>query len=78
MFLFGAEVDITSLNEVDRCRMWVHAIQLLPEAAYRDKERIELLALEPGAKSTIVVPTVVSETHTHTHTHTHTLTLSLL
>ena len=73
--MYGPEVDITSLNEEDRCRVWVHAIQLLPEAAYRDKERIELLLLEPAAKSTIVIPAVVSKMCIPTHTRLFSLSL---
>ena len=56
---FLVEFDVSSLNEETRSRLWVHAVQLVPERAFRDWERLEAVALEPAAKATVVIPTVV-------------------
>ena len=58
--MFAADLDVQNLNEVDRSRLWVHAVQLLPQRSFRDNETIETVSLEPGASSTTIIPVVVS------------------
>lgn len=55
-----SEVQLCSLNQETRSRVWVHAVQLLPEKAYRDCESLEIIGLEAGAKANVIIPTVVS------------------
>lgn len=54
------ELDVQNLNEVDKSRLWVHAVQLLPQNSFRENETIETVSLEPSASSTTVIPVTVS------------------
>ena len=38
----------------------MHTVQLLTEKAYRVKETVDILNLEPAATSTLIVPAAVS------------------
>lgn len=58
--VFSIEVTFNSHNEETRSRLWIHTIHLLPEKAYRDKETLDVITLEPEAQSVLIVPTVVS------------------
>ncbi|XP_019851608.1 PREDICTED: tripeptidyl-peptidase 2 [Amphimedon queenslandica] len=57
-----AELKFTSHNEVTRSKLWVHTIHLLPEKAYREKETLDSIILEPEASNTLIVPTVGGHT----------------
>ena len=59
---FPLELIFTSHNEVTRSKLWIHTIHLLAEKAYREKETLDSLIIEPGAKNTLIVPTMVRHT----------------
>ena len=59
---FPSELIFTSHNEVTRSKLWIHTIHLLAEKAYREKETLDSLIIEPGAKNTLIVPTMVRHT----------------
>ena len=58
--LCQSEVEIQSLNETSRSRLWVHAVQLLPQNSFRENETLDTVGLEPAALSTTVIPVTVS------------------
>lgn len=58
---FSLELTVNSLNGTNRSRVWIHAVQLIPQTSFRENETVDTLSLEPGATSTTIIPVHVSD-----------------
>ena len=51
-----AEIEVRNDSKDCKARITVHALQLLPETAFREHQAIEMFSLEPECSSSLIVP----------------------
>lgn len=53
-------MKITNISDEVKSRITVHAVQLLQDQSFKEKETVTTLSLSPGAMEEMVIPIVVS------------------